>query len=262
LGEYDLVPPTFRAGGNVLLSRSTETLVREIDEMTARVEPLASYIPMPFLTLLVQSAATRKIDPDFPQPTVVFVNLIGPPESVDAAQPEEESHLVETFSRLFSLINAAVETRGGVLKKVTYHVGGSDIVIYFGVPTAHTDNTVRAAHAALAIRDIVTGLKPTIVGGQPVTATCQIGLACGNVFSAEIGEPRGRREFNVLGDTVNTSARLMDRAVGNRIFMTETVYSNIEGKFEVNALEPIALKGKAAPTPVYELLGPAKPEQA
>ena len=258
LGEYDILPPTTRAAGNVLMSRSSETLLREIDDMTARVEPLASFIPFQFLSLLVQSAATRKIAPDFPQPTVVFVNLIGLPEAVDNALPEEEPKLVETLSRLIALINAAVEVRGGVLKKVTYHVGGSDIVIYFGVPTAHTDNSVRAANAALAIRDIIAKLKPPMVGGQPVTTTCQIGISRGNVFSAEIGEPRGRREFNVLGDTVNTAARLMDRAVGNRIFMTEAVYTDISGRFETATLEPIALKGKAAPTPVYELLGVAK----
>lgn len=260
LGEYDILPPTIRAAGNVLMSRSADTLLREISDMTARVEPLASFIPFPFLSLLVQSAATRKIAPDFPEPTVVFVNLIGLPEAVDKALPEEEPKLVETLSRMFALINAAVEVRGGVLKKVTYHVGGSDIVIYFGVPTAHTDNAVRAANAALAIRDIIVNLKPPIVGGQPVRTTCQIGIACGNVFSAEIGEPRGRREFNVLGDTVNTAARLMDRAVGNRIFMTEPVFEAIPGRFEIATLEPIELKGKAAPTPVYELLGLARSE--
>ncbi len=135
LGEYDIVPPTFRAGSNVILDRSVDSMVHEIDLMTARVEPLASYLPIPVVNLLVESAASRKIPPDFPTPTVMFVNLIGLPESVDRVRPDEEIALVDCFSRVFALINAAVEARGGVLKKLTYHVGGSDIVIYFGVPT-------------------------------------------------------------------------------------------------------------------------------
>ena len=101
---------------------------------------------------LYQSAADRKIPPDFPQPTIMFVNFIGLPESADRALPGEETKLALHFSRAFSLINAAVESRGGVLKKVTYHLAGSDIVIYFGVPNAHTNDELRAAAAAIAIR--------------------------------------------------------------------------------------------------------------
>ncbi len=254
LSGYDIVMPTFRAGGDVLWDRSISGLVHEIDQMTARVEPLAAYLPDPVINLLVESAANRKIPPDFTSATIVFVNLIGLPEAVDRVRPDEENALVSTFSRLFAQINAAVEARGGVLKKLTYHVGGSDIVIYFGVPTAHTNDSVRAANAALAIRDIVKNIPPPIVNGEPVAASCQIGIARGNVFSAEIGDPRGRREFNVLGDTVNTAARLMDRAVNNQIFMTEAVQQEIADKFDVATLEPIALKGKSAPTAVFSLM--------
>jgi class 3 adenylate cyclase len=97
------------------------------------------------------------------------------------------------------------------------------------------------------------GLQPPTVGGSAVTVTCQIGIARGPVFSAEIGEPRGRREFNVLGDTVNTAARLMGRAGSNQILMTEAVYERIAHRFDCDVLEPIVLKGKAAPTPVFAL---------
>ncbi len=256
LGEYDIAPSSRRMGSSVLFDRSVESLLGEIEKAVRQAEPLACFLPMPVLNLLVETAARRQIPPDFPNPTVVFVNLIGLPESVDEARPGEESNLVSSFSRVFALINAAVEARGGVLKKVTYHVAGSDIVIYFGAPVSHTDDSIRAAEAALAIRDIITGLTPPTVGGHPVMVTCQIGLARGAAFAAEIGEPRGRREFNVLGDTVNTAARLMGRAVKNQIFMTEAVYQNIAQRFNCEALEPISLKGRSAPTPVFALRGP------
>ena len=64
-----------------------------------------------------------------------------------ATAPHEITAITTTFSRLFALINAAVESRGGVLKKVTYHIMGSDVMIYFGVPNAHTNDPQRAAGA-------------------------------------------------------------------------------------------------------------------
>ena len=267
LGEFDIAPSGRRLASAILADTRVGAMIDEIERSISLAEPLACYIPAPILNLLVENAAHRGIPPDFSTPTVMFVNLIGLPESVDHAQPEEEGGIVSSFSRVFSLVNAAVEARGGVLKKLTYHLAGSDIMIFFGVPTAHTNDAMRAAEAALAIREIITGLEPPMVGGEKVSVTCQIGLARGPVFAAEIGETRGRREFNILSDTVNTAARLMGRAVGNRILLTEAVYQDIEEKFSIGKMGAMPLKGKSERIPIFELRGPlgkeaAPPEQS
>ncbi|WKZ37532.1 MAG: adenylate/guanylate cyclase domain-containing protein [Anaerolineales bacterium] len=256
LGEYEITPVGRRMASNVLLTRDKNEVMLQIIELLDSIEPMASYIPSPVLSLLVESAADRKIPPDFPQPTIMFVNFIGLPESADRALPGEEIKLAHSFSRAFSLINAAVESRGGVLKKVTYHLAGSDIVIYFGVPNAHTNDELRAASAAIAIREVIKNLSlkaPTIGGIQP-EIYCQIGINAGPAFVAEIGEPRGRREYNVLGDTVNTAARLMNRAQKNQIIISERVKKAIEAKYKCMSIGEVSLKGKHAPMQLYELM--------
>ena len=75
------------------------------------------------------------------------------------------------------------------------------------------------------------------------------------MFAAEVGEPRGRREFNVLGDTVNTAARLMTKAGENQILMTERVFESIVPHFFCEALGAVSLKGKSALTPIFALHG-------
>ncbi|MEW5939190.1 MAG: adenylate/guanylate cyclase domain-containing protein [Chloroflexota bacterium] len=256
LGDYEIAPRR-RMASSILFDRSTEEIMKQIVASMNAIEPLASLLPQSVLSLLVESAADRQIPPDFPEPTIVFVNFIGLPEQVDRALPGEELRVVSNLSRAFAQINAAVEARGGMLKKVTYHLAGSDIVIYFGVPTAHTNDPARAADAALAIRNIVMNIKPPMVGTKETPEIyCQIGISAGPCFVAEVGEPRGRREFNTLGDTVNTTARLMDRAEHNQILISSRVYEAITHKFNCNALEPVSLKGKSAPVPIFELIGP------
>lgn len=255
LGEYDITLTRRRMPSSVLLDRSVAGLVKEIGEAVNRLEPLASYIPKTILRLLVENADRRKIPPDFPEPTVMFVNLIGLPESVEKASPEEEVNLVVSYSRVFASIDAVVSAKGGVLQKVTAHLDGSDMLIYFGVPDAHTDDASRAAFAAIAIRDLITGLPRVIIGGKEIKVTCQIGLSLGPVFAAEVGEPRGRREFNILGDTVNTAARLMSKAGENQILIAERVYESIGLKFICEALGAVSLKGKSALTPIFALQG-------
>ncbi len=254
LGEYEIMPRR-RQASNVLFERGMAGLLHEIEEMLKSIEPLASFIPAPVLNLLVESAAERHIPPDFPEPTVMFVNFVGLPEMVDRALPGEELKVVNSFSRAFAMINAAVEARGGVLKKITYHLSGSDIVIYFGVPTAHTNDPARAAESALAIREIVRNIKPPTVGGIQPEISCQIGINQGAAFVAEVGEPRGRREFNVLGDTVNTTARLMNLAERDQIIVSAKIEEGIRSQFVLNKAGTVTLKGRSGTMDVFELAG-------
>lgn len=252
--DYEIT--IFKRSSKVLsIERSTDGLSDDISEIVSRVDALASYLPSSVLKVIVENAARRQIPPDFAFPTILFINLAGIPQAADDAPEGEEKELVAAFSRLFSLINAAVESRGGVLKRVTYHLYGSDMMVMFGIPLAHTDDPYRAASAALAIREIIQQAPPVIVGNKPVDVHCQIGVALGSVFAAEIGDKRGRREFNVLGDTVNTAARLMAKAQPNTILITETVYHVVHPHFECESLGNIQLKGKAFQTPLYSLLG-------
>ena len=253
LGEYEITPMGRRIASSVLFTRDKQDVFKGITELLNSIEPMASFIPAPVLSLLVESAAQRKIDPDFLQPTIMFVNFIGLPEAADRALPGEETKLAISYSKAFSFINAVVESRGGVLKKVTYHLTGSDIVIYFGVPTAHTNDELRAASAAVAIREYIMNFKAPTIGSIQPDIYCQIGINMGPAFVAEVGDPRGRREYNVLGDTVNTTARLMSRAQKNQIVISECVQKKIEAKYECKLLGEVALKGKSAPMPLYEL---------
>jgi class 3 adenylate cyclase len=255
LGEYDITLNRRRLSSLLLFDRSVPGLLTEIKEAIGRVERLASYMPTPILELLVESAAQRKIPPNFPEPIILFANLSGLPESVDEATPEEVNEVVVNFSRLFSGINAAASSRGGILQKVTYQMVGSDILIYFGVLNSRTDDALRAADTAIAIRDIVQRLPAPIVAGKPVEVFCRIGLTRGAVFAAEIGEPRGRREFNILGDPVNTAARLVNYATDNQILVTEEAYWAIAHQFECKSLGEISLKGKALPVAIFALEG-------
>ena len=255
LGEYDVAPGRRRLPRAVLLDSSAAALLAEIDRALHTLEPLAAFLPAAILEQLVESAARRKIPPAFLAPTVMFVNLIGLPQAVDRVQPGELPGLVAAFSRLFTQINTAVEARGGVLKKVTCDHAGSDMVIYFGAPRPLPDDARQAAEAALAVQRLVREFVGPNLGGRVLPTTCQVGLARGWALAAEIGESRGRREFNVLGDVANTAAHLMNRAAPNEILLTEFVYREVRGEFECAALPPMRLKGKAAPIQVYSLRG-------
>ncbi|MFE4106454.1 adenylate/guanylate cyclase domain-containing protein [Almyronema epifaneia] len=251
LGEYDITLNRRRAATPILFDRSLSGLIAEVQAAVQMIEPLASYLPRSVLQLLVDNAAQRNIPPAFPTIAVAFVNLMGLPESVDDARPEEIGNIVHCFSQAFALMNGAVERRGGILQKVTYHSVGSEILIHFGVLNPDEGDAQRAFEAILAIRHLINQIPPPQVQGETIQLSCRMGMTYGPVFAAEIGAPRGRREFNVLGDTVNTAARLMSRAKRNQILVSEALYQQIGDRYEAHLLGKLLLKGKTQPQPVY-----------
>jgi adenylate cyclase len=252
LGEYEITVAR-RRSTSMFFDRTVSGLLAEIDTVLQRVEPLASYMPRSVLQLIVDTASERRIPPAFPTIAVAFVNLMGLPESVDEALPEETEAIVDCFSQAFSLINGIVELKGGILQKVTYHSIGSEMLIHFGVLNPDASDPQRAAAAMLMIRDVVSSITPPTVQGQPIRLTCRIGLTYGAVFAAEIGERRGRREFNVLGDTVNTASRIMSRAGENEIWMNQVMADKIQADFATVPLGVMSLKGKTQAQPIFAL---------
>lgn len=254
LGDYDILLPSSRMASMVLFDNSREGLIKSIQEAIDTVEPLASFIPRPVLNLLVENASTRGLPPDFPEATILFVNLLGLPERLDEVEGESLDQLVQSFSRLISVINAEIESHGGVMKKVTYHHAGPDIMAFFGTPNAHTNDSDRAVRAAREVRDIVNQSDPIRINDIDYKIESHIGLNRGQVFAAEIGDKQGRREFNVLGNPVNTAARLMDYASVNQIILSESVYEDTQASINVNRLENVKLKGRSQTLTLYELL--------
>ncbi|MEO0828692.1 MAG: adenylate/guanylate cyclase domain-containing protein [Cyanobacteria bacterium J06639_16] len=255
LGEYDITLKRRRSASTILFDRSVPSLLSEISAAINRVEPLISYLPRSVLKLLINSAAQRKIPPAFPTIPVVFINLIGLPEAVDDALPAETEAIVQCFAKAFSLINGAVELRDGILQKVSYHSIGSEMLIHFGVLNPDPSDPLRTAEALLAIRQLIDDLPAPTVQGKPIELTYRIGLSYGPVFAAEIGETRGRREFNILGDTVNIAARLMSRAPENQILMNQAAYQQIKAGYHCKPIGELSLKGKSHPEPVFTLEG-------
>ena len=105
----------------------------------------------------------------------------------------------------------------------------------------------------MAIRHIVDRLEPLSIRDDRLKVTCHIGLTRGKVFAAEFGETQGRREFNVMGDKVNTAARLMHKAESNQILFSEDIFGALEDRFRISDLGEISLKGKSDTLPLFAL---------
>lgn len=128
----------------------------------------------------------------------------------------------------------------GSLNKLSVDEKGITLLAAFGLPPlAHEDDPARGVRAALRIHEALSA------HGQ-VTG---IGVTTGRVFCGIVGNDR-RREYTVIGDAVNLSARLMKAAEGG-ILLDKATHDHLGPDLPVDELAPIRLKGKAKLTPVF-----------
>ena len=83
-----------------------------------------------------------------------------------------------------------------------------------------------------------------------------IGINTGDMVMGAMGS-EDRMDFTILGDTVNLGARLCSHAARGQTLLSEPALREIEGIawIQTAKLEPIQVKGKSEPIPIYEVAG-------
>lgn len=180
------------------------------------------------------------------RPVVVFFSDIRGFTSISETMSPDEiaSLLTEYFTEMVEV----VFENGGTLDKFM----GDAIMALWGAPIAHGDDADRAMRAALEQQAVLDALNAKWADEGRPQLQIGIGINFGEVFAGNIGSDR-RLEYTVIGDAVNTASRLCSNAGPGEILISEPFYRTLVHPPDVEALEPLQLKGKARAVPVYRV---------
>jgi class 3 adenylate cyclase/tetratricopeptide (TPR) repeat protein len=170
--------------------------------------------------------------------TVLFVNLPGLNRTAGSA--------LEATQRVMQTLQTILYRYEGSLNKLSIDEKGVTLVAALGLPPlTHEEDAVRGVMVAQAMQAELRFL------GVPSA----VGITTGRVYCGEIGSPR-RREYTLIGDTVNLAARLM-KAAPDGLLCDAATFQAARGRLQFEALPPIVVKGKSEPVPVYRPVGEA-----
>lgn len=195
---------------------------------------------------IANSADAVKLGGDKRPVAVLFSDIRGFTALSETMNPDAMAKLLTEY---FTEMVECVFRHGGTLDKFI----GDAVMAQWGAPLGESDDVDRAMEAASDMMEALDRLNERWAADSRPTLQIGIGLNYGEAFAGNIGSER-RLEYTVIGDTVNVASRLCSKAGKGEILVSEEFRTALKTPPRMQPLEPMELKGKSQPVPVYKVV--------
>lgn len=127
---------------------------------------------------------------------------------------------------------------------------GDAVMVTFNTRGDQPDHAVRAVRAGLALQEAVGAVRDA----RPGWPRFRVGINTGPVTLSVLGTGGGRT-FTVIGDTVNTAARIEARAPVGQVAVGPETRAALPADARTAPLGPLTLRGRTDPVETYLVLG-------
>jgi class 3 adenylate cyclase/tetratricopeptide (TPR) repeat protein len=192
----------------------------------------------------VQAARTQ-VEGERKPVTILFADIVGSTSLAERMDPEDWADIV---SGAYHRVSDAIYRYEGTIAQLL----GDGVLAFFGAPISHEDDPVRAVHAALDIQESIGEYRRELEGTVE-NFQMRVGVNTGTVVIGDIGTDM-HMEYLAFGDAVNMAARVERAAEPGTILLSEETHNLTIPCFKTEALEPIHVRGKTEPFPVYRVI--------
>jgi len=186
------------------------------------------------------------LEPTFHEVTILFSDIRGFTRMSQELSPETLANFLN--DHYFGPMGEIAYTFNGTVDK---HIGDS-IMVVFGAPVVHEDDTIRAVKSAKAMQKKAIEINRELISKNGLRLKIGTGIATGNVFSGILGSLR-KKEFTSIGMPVNIAARLQSMATEGEILICERTFQKLAGAIDTEVLPPVNVKGIDGTITVYRV---------
>ena len=206
----------------------------EVAEVARLAEVVIPFVP-PAINRRLQTAGLGVLAEHRPVSSLfVEFNYAGDEDESSAIETAVMGSQLQRYYQWASEVVARFGRDNARVNRVLTGDKGNQLHIIFGAPVA-PDAPDQAIRCALALQRE----RPDFIARQ------RIGLAAGKVFAGPVGAA-DRREYTVVGDIVNLSARLAQLCQDGAVWIDPATAERVRQWIDCEALPPVLLKGRQA----------------
>lgn len=170
------------------------------------------------------------------QVTVLFADLVGSTAMGEALDPEPYLEVVRAYE---TACRSVIDHYGGHINRFA----GDGLIAYFGFPSAHEDDAVRAALAAVRALDELRRVAEDVADEYGVVLAARIGVHTGPVVLVDRGSAAWTARDDAFGPTVNMAARLQGVARPGTVVVSDATAALLNASVVLEPLGPHQLAG-------------------
>jgi class 3 adenylate cyclase len=172
--------------------------------------------------------------------SVLFVDIVGFTSRAEQLDPEDVRAFLTPY---YERVRREIEGHGGRIEKFV----GDAVLGIFGAPIAYGDDAERAVRTALAIRDRLAEMN---VVDRQLDLQARLAVNTGEVIVDVDARPEAGDSM-IVGDVVNTAARLQSAAPVNGVLVGRETYTATRTVVQYEPAPPVIAKGKALPVEAW-----------
>ncbi|MBT4362888.1 MAG: CHASE2 domain-containing protein, partial [Desulfobacteraceae bacterium] len=178
--------------------------------------------------------------------TAFFSDLQGFTSISEKLSPEELVELLNEF--LTEMTDIILEYEGTVDK-----FEGDAIIAFFGAPNELENHANTACLACIDMQKRMEELRVRWKAENKPELKMRIGLCSGPAVVGNMGS-KSRMDYTMMGDTVNTAARLegVNKVYSIYLLISESTYGDLSDTVFAREVDSINVVGKKEPVKIYE----------
>ena len=255
MGESTYIPVVASVFG-VFTTYITNVLYRYIVEQKDKKflkSTFGTYVSPELIDRMYEEHQEPKLGGEAGYHTAFFSDIQSFSSFTEVMEPER---MVALMNEYLTEMTDILLARHGTLDKYI----GDAIVAFYGAPVPVEDHEYQACLTALEMETGIAKLREKWASEEDWPDLVhnlrhRVGLSTGDMVTGNMGSNM-RMNYTMMGDTVNTAARLEASAkqYGVYIQVSEFTYEPVKDKFEWRTLDYVRVKGKTVPVRTYELL--------
>ncbi len=255
---FDVVYPLV-AGFSVYLTLVFANYWREERQKQEIRSAFQHYLAPSLVEKLANEPSLLRLGGETRALTILFSDLRGFTPVAESYQSDPQA-LTALMNRLLSPLSDAITENGGTIDKYI----GDAIMAFWNAPLDEPDHAGKAALAALEMRRRLGALEAAraeearVEGRAHLPLEIGIGINSGDCVVGNMGS-EFRFDYTALGDAVNLASRLegLTAHYGVPILVGETTAAMLVGRFDLDEIDRVAVKGKHEETRIFALKGEA-----